>query len=282
MNRLTLKKYDQIGPPNGLLARTQALHFAGEGNCLQHKINAKHLSIITLAEGPSCRSHLTRLPCDVGRLWEDCQGEGRCWGWARQAEVEEQGQQHNNTSSPPQMQGRQNFTSRGSNILVVFNLSFYWEFLPYMAGATCWSLETKTTEPTHQPSWWIQPQEDMNWPKLNFNFLPDFQFAVALRIGCSFISATFKSSHCPGVHILVLTNESSMFQSFNRSLNMATILTFVRDLHPFFSAGSALKDTPSKYALPASLPLDWPTWRFPPVPYASHRKSDVKFTKVTS
>ena len=54
-----------------------------------------------------------------------------------------------------------------------------------MAGATCWSLETKTRAPTHQSSWWIQPQEDMNWPKLNFNFLLDFQFAVALRNGCS-------------------------------------------------------------------------------------------------
>ena len=87
---------------------------------------------------------------------------------ARQAKLHQQGEQH----------GRM-------KILVVFNLSFYWEFLPHMAGATCWSLETKTRAPTHQSSWWIQPQEDMNWPKLNFNFLLDFQFAVALRIGCS-------------------------------------------------------------------------------------------------
>lgn len=39
---------------------------------------------------------------------------------ARQAKLHHKGEQH----------GRM-------KILVVFNLSFYWEFLPHMAGATC-------------------------------------------------------------------------------------------------------------------------------------------------
>ena len=83
-----------MGPPNGLLARTQALHFAREGNCLQHKINAKHLSIIKLTEDPSCQSHLTRLPCHVGGRGDDCQGDGRVGRESRQAELENEEKQH--------------------------------------------------------------------------------------------------------------------------------------------------------------------------------------------
>ena len=78
-------KRNSVKPPNGLLARTQSFHFAGERDCLQQNIK------ITLTD---CHHHLTRLPCHVGGRGDDCQGDGRVGRESRQAELENEEKQH--------------------------------------------------------------------------------------------------------------------------------------------------------------------------------------------
>ena len=78
-------KRNYVKPPNGLLARTQSFHFAGERDCLQQNIK------ITLTD---CHHHLTRLPCHVGGRGDDCQGDGRVGRESRQAELENEEKQH--------------------------------------------------------------------------------------------------------------------------------------------------------------------------------------------